>query len=196
MNADPGLVLREKIEPRNLHFGFDKSLPAYWHSGNPVISSYYDALSLTFPEGERFFIDSVRNFARDVTDPTLKRNVRAFTTQEAIHSREHDAYNALLAERGIAVHKFNKIISTVARLARTHLPYRGQLAATCAYEHFTALFAEKLLGDPRVFAKSTRFTKTYGSGMRWKRKSTRRWPSTSTKLSLLAFAAISAAASP
>ncbi len=139
MNAETGLELRDSIEPRNLHFAFDKSLPAYWHGGNPVISSYYDALSLTFPEGERFFIDSVKNYAREIQDPALKRNVRAFTTQEAIHSREHDAYNALLAERGIAVHKFDRMIKTVTRLARKYLPFRGQLAATCGYEHFTAL---------------------------------------------------------
>lgn len=150
MDAETGFKLREDIEPRNLHFGFDKSLPEYWHGGNPVISSYYDALSLTFPEGERFFIESVRNYAREIKDPALKRNVRAFTTQEAIHSREHDSYNALLAERGLPVHKFDKMIKSVVRFAQKHLPFRGQLAATCGYEHFTALFAEHALSDPRV----------------------------------------------
>ncbi len=150
MTDSTSVLVAEGIEPRNLHFGFNTSLPLYWHSGNPVITSFYDALSMTFPEGEQFFIDSVRNYARRIEDPVLKRNVRAFTTQEAIHSREHAAYNALLAERGIAVHKFDRIIKTVTRLARKYLPFRTQLAATCCYEHFTALLAEHMLSDPRV----------------------------------------------
>jgi predicted metal-dependent hydrolase len=164
MNAETGFKLREDIEPRNIHFGFDKSLPAYWHGGNPVISSYYDALSLTFPEGEKFFIDSVKNYAREIKDPILKRKVRAFTTQEAIHSREHDSYNALLAERGIPVHKFDRMIKAVTRLARKYLPHRGQLAATCGYEHFTALFAEHALADPRVIENAHPF---YRDMWRW-----------------------------
>lgn len=164
MSIETEFEKQAEIEPRNLHFGFDKSLPAYWHSGNPVISSYYDALSLTFPEGERFFIDSVKNYAREITDPALKRNVRAFTTQEAIHSREHDAYNVLLAERGIPVHKFDRMIKKVTRLARKYLPFRGQLAATCGYEHFTALFAEHALGDARVMEGAHPF---FGDLWRW-----------------------------
>jgi len=164
MTTSQSALAADGIEPRNLHFGFNTSLPLYWHSDNPVITSFYDALSMTFPDGEQFFIDSVRNYARRIDDPVLKRQVRAFTTQEAIHSREHSAYNALLAERGLPVHKFERIIKTVVRLARKYLPFRTQLAATTCYEHFTALLAEHMLSDPRVIAGAHPF---YRDVWRW-----------------------------
>ena len=135
------------IVPRNEHFAFDTSLPAHWHSGDPGITHFYDALSLTFPEGERFFVDSVRAFADRITDPKLKADVAAFMAQESIHSREHAHYNALLGQRGIPVEKIDKLMADMIRFLQKYLPAKGQLAATCAYEHYTALFAEVALSD-------------------------------------------------
>lgn len=144
------------IIPRNLHFEFDETLPVYWHSGNPAITSYFDALSFTFPEGERFFIDAVRHYAPRITDPKLKADVAAFTAQEAIHSREHIVYNKHLARTGIRVVPIEKRIAFMIGLMR-RLPPRAQLAVTCALEHFTALFAEATLANPRIFANAHPF---------------------------------------
>ena len=141
---------RPTITPRNVHFSFDTSLPADWHSGEAGITTFFDALSLTFPEGERFFVNSVRNFAGAVEEPQLKSDVEAFTRQESVHSREHAGYNAVLAARGFPVHKFEKMVKTGTRFVQRHLPKKAQLAGTCAYEHYTALFAELLLGDADV----------------------------------------------
>lgn len=146
----------EAIIPRNVHFEFDPSLPAYWHSNNPVITSYFDALSFTFPEGERFFIDSVKYFAGRITDPQLKKDVAAFTAQEAIHSREHNVYNKNLAHTGINVEAIEGHVRWFVKQLRK-LPPRAQLAITCALEHFTALFAEATLSDPRNFANAHPF---------------------------------------
>lgn len=139
--AEPAIV------PRNEHFAFDTSLPAHWHSDDAGISHFYDALSLTFPEGERFFVDSVRAFEDQITDPALKAHVAAFMAQESIHSREHAHYNALIGERGIPVERFNRFMHKARLFAQKHLPAKAQLAATCAYEHYTALFAEAALDD-------------------------------------------------
>ncbi len=146
----------EAIVPRNLHFEFDDSLPVWWHSGNPAITSYFDALSFTFPEGERFFIDAVKHYAPRITDPQLKKDVAAFIAQEAIHSREHIVYNKHLARSGVRVEAIERRVDFTLRLMRS-LPPRAQLAITCALEHFTALFAEATLGDPRVFADAHPF---------------------------------------
>jgi len=155
---------RPVITPRNIRFAFDESLPADWHSGEPGITVFYDALSLTFPEGERFFIESVRNFAAQIDDPRLKADVQAFTSQESIHSREHAAYNALMAARGIPVEKFERMIRAGTRFVSRHVPKKALLAATCAYEHYTALFAELLLGDRRLLADAHPF---YRDIWRW-----------------------------
>ena len=46
-----------------------------------------NALSTTFPDGERFFIDSVRNFQDQIKDPKLQKDIRAFIGQEANHGK-------------------------------------------------------------------------------------------------------------
>ena len=145
------------IIPRNLQFEFDESLPVNWHGGDPAISAYFDALSLTFPIGERFFVDSVRHFAKDITDPDLKRDMKAFMSQESIHGREHETYNALMAKRGFPVDRTQRIMARVTKLGQRYLsPYR-QLAITCALEHYTALFAEASLGTVDPFADAHPF---------------------------------------
>jgi len=138
------------IHARRVHFEFDEALPADWHSGNPAITHFFDALSLTFPEGERFFIDSVKHFAPRIEGEALREQVKGFTAQESVHAREHAAYNRLLAARGIPVERFEGLMRAVMRFARKYLSAKAQLALTSGYEHYTALFAEAILGDPRV----------------------------------------------
>lgn len=84
------------IMPRNVQFEFVPDLPTNWHSDNPAISHFYDALSLTFLSGERFFIDSVRHFEHEITDPALQRDIKGFYAQEATHAREHASYFSYL----------------------------------------------------------------------------------------------------
>ncbi|MGV8996726.1 MAG: metal-dependent hydrolase [Parvibaculaceae bacterium] len=152
------------ITARNIQFGFDTELPLNWHSGDPATSRFYDALSLLFPSGERMFINSVRNFADSITDPKLKADIKAFTAQEAIHSREHARYNALMTAQGIDVDGFGRLADRVVKFAERWTPNKIQLALTCAFEHYTALFAESILGDPRVMAGAHPF---YRDLWRW-----------------------------
>ncbi len=56
--------------------------------GDPVATAFYNALSATFPKGEGFFVEAVRN-SREGAAEKLADEIKAFTTQEAIHSREH-----------------------------------------------------------------------------------------------------------
>ncbi len=139
----------QTITPRDPGFAFSDDLPVSWHSGDPAISHFYNGLSLTFPEGERFFVDSVRAFADQITDPKLKSDVRGFAGQEAIHSREHIVYNQYLAAQGLNPEKLERIITLGLKLCR-YLPKKTQLAITCALEHYTALFAEAILETPQT----------------------------------------------
>ena len=137
------------ITPRDPGFAFTDDLPVNWHSGDPAISHFYDGLSITFPEGERFFVDSVRTFADQITDPKLKAEVRGFAGQEAIHSREHELYNQHLRTNGLHPDTLERMMEFGLKIGRK-LPKKSQLAITCALEHYTALFAEVILSDPRV----------------------------------------------
>ncbi|MFP5449571.1 MAG: metal-dependent hydrolase, partial [Alphaproteobacteria bacterium] len=50
-----------------------------------VATAVFNALSLTFPDGERLFMDAVRHY-RDRVSGKLAEDVRGFIAQEAIHS--------------------------------------------------------------------------------------------------------------
>ncbi len=100
--------------------------------------------------GEAFFVESVRAF-RDGADPKLVEDIRNFTTQEVVHSREHLAFNRRAADSGYDLTKLEAQVEK--RLAITRgKPKIVSLAATMALEHFTAILAHELLADPRHLA--------------------------------------------
>lgn len=136
-----------RITPRDRRFGRERATPRLWHGGRVEATAIYNALSTTFPKGEAFFVESVRQF-RQGTPPRLAEEIKAFTTQEAIHSREHEAFNRRAAEAGYDLTKLEARVEK--RLAVTKSkPAIVSLAATMALEHFTAILAHELLADPR-----------------------------------------------
>jgi uncharacterized protein len=139
-----------RITPRDRRFGRAGVAPRLWHGGRVEATAIYNALSTTFPKGEAFFVESVRAF-RDGAPSKLAEEIRAFTKQEAIHSREHDAFNKRAAKAGYDLSKLEARVEQ--RLALTEgRPAVVSLAATMALEHFTAILAHELLADPTHLA--------------------------------------------
>src|SRR3546814_3537784 len=75
------------ITPRDRRFGRDDPQGRWWLNGDPIGSVFHTALSVTFPKGEAMFIEAVKAH-RDGVPDKLAREIRAFTQQEVIHSRE------------------------------------------------------------------------------------------------------------
>jgi uncharacterized protein len=140
------------IRPRNMCFGLSPKAPRLWHGGDVTKTVIFNGLSLYVPEGERLFADTVRALRDRITDPTLKAAVAGFLAQESLHSREHRAYNAVLAAQGFDATGVEAEFR--ARLDRLRRRYnlRRQLAITCALEHFTALVGAELLREPAYLA--------------------------------------------
>lgn len=138
------------IRPRRMRFTFDDSIPTDW-CGDVFLSRYLDALSITFPEGEQFFVDSVRAYREQVRDPAQKAAIQGFVAQEALHSREHQALNRWLASRGYPVEEMEQVVVMLLSLAR-RFPEDWQLGFTCSLEHCTAILGEYILGDESVRA--------------------------------------------
>lgn len=143
---------------RSPDFNFPDDLPRYWWDNDPVKTLLLAALSSSFPPGEKFFIDSVRYYQDQITDPELKKAIRAFIGQEAHHSKEHKLMNGFLEERGVGLARLEREVQWfMDRLRKRFTPER-QLAHTVAVEHFTALMAEEFLlkfdvldeMDPRI----------------------------------------------
>jgi len=135
------------ITPRDRRFGRDVATPRLWHGGRIEATAIYNALSTTFPAGEAFFVESVRAF-RHGAPPKLAEEIKAFTTQEAIHSREHDAFNRRAADAGYDLSKLEAQVEKRLAVSRSRHPVVS-LAATMALEHFTAILAHQLLANPR-----------------------------------------------
>ncbi|WP_293001744.1 metal-dependent hydrolase [Nevskia sp.] len=140
------------ITRRDLHFAIDDVDLKHWHGDGTSVSQFYNAMSLFFPEGEQFFIDSVRHYRERITDPALLADIKGFIGQEAMHGREHRAYNARLAEQGYDAELLEARALSLLNFARQHLPPIHHLAATIALEHFTAILADVLLREPRLTA--------------------------------------------
>jgi len=135
------------IRPRDLAFGRNTTNPRWWLGGDPVATAFYNTLSAAFPQGERFFIESVRNFKHMAT-PELQNQIAAFSAQEFIHTREHVVFNRQATDAGYDISRIETFVKGELDFART----RGkiiQLAITTALEHFTAILAHVLLSDPR-----------------------------------------------
>jgi uncharacterized protein len=138
------------ITPRDRRFGRDEATPRWWHGGRPEASAFYNALSATFPVGEAFFVESVRKF-REGAAPRLAEEIKAFTTQEVIHSREHLAFNNRAIDSGYDLTLLDQRVARRLAVIRSRAPI-ASLAATMALEHFTAILAHELLADPRHLA--------------------------------------------
>jgi predicted metal-dependent hydrolase len=138
------------ITPRDRRFGRGQEAQRWWMGGDPVATAFYNALSATFPKGEAFFVESVRAF-REGADPKLAQEIKAFTTQEVMHSREHVAFNKKALEAGYDLSKLDRRVDERLALIRSKHPI-ASLAATMCLEHFTAILAHELLRDPKHLA--------------------------------------------
>src|SRR5689334_5179239 len=142
------------IPKRDLHFDFSGVDFARWHPLGEHASHYFNCHSLQFPDGERFFINSVRHYRDRVTEPKLKEQVAGFIAQEAMHGREHETYNEALRNIGYPVDSMLRQVQGMIRLTKATTPRIGQLAITAALEHLTAIGAEDLLGHDHTLDRA------------------------------------------
>jgi uncharacterized protein len=128
------------VPPRDIHFNVEAAKTGHWLGGDPVGTAVFNALSLTFPDGERLFIDAVRHY-RDRVSGKLSDDVRGFIAQEAIHSREHHHLNQLIDREKYPVAEIEAGVKERVAYARSRGPM-GMLISTIALEHFTAMMAD------------------------------------------------------
>jgi predicted metal-dependent hydrolase len=135
------------ITPRDRRFAREVKPAHWWHGGDPFATAFFNALSATFPKGEAFFVEAVRNH-RGGADSKLAQEIQAFVTQEAIHSREHDAFNKAAVDAGYDLEPLESRVQKRLDFIRSKPPI-ASLASTMALEHFTAIFAHELLACDR-----------------------------------------------
>jgi predicted metal-dependent hydrolase len=133
-------VRRIELEP-----SFESVPKHFARDGDLIASHFIAALSAQFPEGEKFFIRSVRHYRDRITDPVLKEQVAGFIGQEVVHGREHDALNVHLARLGYPTLRVDRLLRRTLGFRSRHVPAIANLASTAALEHFTATLAELVM---------------------------------------------------
>lgn len=132
-----------EIKPRNREHAIADCLGREWFGGHSFKTAWFNAMSITFPLGEKFFIDSVRHYNDQITDPKLIAEIKGFCGQENVHRREHERYNKTLCEkRGYDLEYLEgRIAKKIALSAKMYSPIQ-LLSITAALEHITAIMAE------------------------------------------------------
>ena len=131
---------------RRLLVDMEAPIARHWCAGDAFRTALFNALSMSFPVGEQFFIDSVRNGAKALPpekQEQFRREVQGFIGQEATHRRLHALYNAHLEKLGLVNAWEPRARKRLKLLEKVDV--RHSLAITAANEFFTALLADWML---------------------------------------------------
>ncbi len=140
---------------RRLLIDLEAPFERHWCGGDAFRSALFNALSMSFPVGEQFFIDSVRNGLKALP-PELQDQYRAevqgFIGQEATHRRLHALFNGHLEKQGL-VNAWAPRAQQRLGLLEGQDP-RHALGITAANEHFTAIMADWMLANPDLMGSA------------------------------------------
>jgi len=140
---------------RQLLIDLQTPIAVRWNGGDAFTSAFMNALSMSFPVGEQFFIDSLRRGLRTMA-PEQKavhaQAVKLFAGQEATHRHLHSLFNQHLTNQGQVNHWAQRAQKRIAQIEK--LDARHGVAATAATEHFTEVLSHWLLSNPGFLAKA------------------------------------------
>ena len=136
------------IVVRRLLIDLDTPPERHWCGGDAFRTAWFNALSMSFPSGEQFFIDSVRAGVQTLPEAERQRfepAIKGFIGQEATHRRVHALFNAHLSTQGLVNRWEARALRRIQSLEGADV--RAAVGATAATEHLTAIMAEHLLSD-------------------------------------------------
>jgi predicted metal-dependent hydrolase len=127
-----------------------RTIPRHFVGDDVVLSHLAAVFSSVFPEGEAFFVRSVRRYRSEIAEPELAAQVAGFIGQESVHAREHSRLNERLAELGYPTRHLDRRAAIGLRIVERVLPASVKLSATAALEHVTATLADVVLSSQEV----------------------------------------------
>jgi uncharacterized protein len=146
---------------RRLLVDMEQPIERHWCDGDAFRTALFNALSMSFPVGEQFFIDSVRNGFKALPaekQEAFKAEVQGFVGQEATHRRLHSLYNAHLEKLGLVNDWEPRAKKRLSLLEGVDV--RHWVAITAANEHFTAILADWMLHNADLLGERDARLKT------------------------------------
>ncbi len=142
----PNDAVATPLPVRRLRVDLSRGFPRTWLQGDAFRTHYFNALSMSFPVGEQFFIDAVRTgvtLLPESEQPAWQATLRGFVGQEATHRFLHAQFNAELTRQGLP-NRWERWALRRIEISKDYAPI-NHVAITAAYEHFTAVLAKALL---------------------------------------------------
>jgi uncharacterized protein len=149
----------KSISPWRLRFSFNPEItPKDWIKDDLFMSHFLNAMSLTFPDGERFFMDAVRSFKHDIKDTDIQKDIQGFIAQEGLHGNAHESFNLFLKEQGYPTEKIISLVKYALKKVQDLCQEKEglesiPLAFTCGLEHITAILGDLLLTNHELTNK-------------------------------------------
>lgn len=137
---------------------FEDGVPLNWAGRSSLQNHVLNTLSLMFPDGERFFIRSVKHFSDEISDEQFQKDIRTFIGQESQHGRAHERFNDAVSEKAGDMGWFLKLftVPTFEVLEPFLMRFRSKvfksfaLSVTAAAENMTAGFADMLFSSDQL----------------------------------------------
>jgi predicted metal-dependent hydrolase len=143
-------TLERSVPTRPLEFdSWVDDVPRHFAADGDIVASHVlTVLSSVFPDGEDYFVRSVKAVRDRIDDPKLREDVDGFIGQESMHGREHRVLNERLADLGYPTPAIERYIEKTLRWRERIQSTKFNLAVTAALEHYTATLAETILTQP------------------------------------------------
>ncbi|WP_202560575.1 metal-dependent hydrolase [Alcanivorax sp. DP30] len=136
---------RASFPVRRMDYDFS-DMPRYWCDNEPSQTHYFTGLSTLFPEGESFFVRSVRALRpRAKANQQLDRDIGAFIGQEAMHSKEHHAFHESAKRYGLNPELLENATGIILKGVESLFPKKWNLLITAGLEHYTAVLVTSMM---------------------------------------------------
>ncbi|MFI6519646.1 metal-dependent hydrolase [Spirillospora sp. NPDC050679] len=165
-SGEPTFEIDERhppIKTRRVSFDWSKT-PLHWVPGDPVATHIINSFHIVLPEGEKWFIQCVKDARPYIKDAKLLEEIRGFIGQEMVHARSHQGVlDQILEANGIDVSKITgpagrgnaERPAQMAALKersprRWRRRLRFELAAVASIEHYTAVLGQWIMDNDRL----------------------------------------------
>ncbi len=115
----------------------------YWFAGDASKTLFFNSLSVSIPEAERFIAQTVRDAYPLIRNKKLLHSVDTLIHEEEAHTNVHEAYNLLLKKQGYAIARFEAFEKRLARFFMQR-SLKTRLALCCCSEFFTVVMGKHL----------------------------------------------------
>ncbi|WP_084494781.1 metal-dependent hydrolase [Alkanindiges illinoisensis] len=122
------------------------AMPRYWFANEPSLTHLFTGMSTLFPEGESYFVRSVRALRKQIKDnPQLDKDIGAFIGQEAMHSKEHHAFHQSAEQFGLDPASLENATGLILKTLEKLLSKKANLLLTVGLEHYTAVLVVTMM---------------------------------------------------